>query len=159
MSLFGFYAFRSRQTSVWRANLSESEWKDIGSLRGWIASPFYRLPDPRIFGPTHLGIPARTATGNFCHGNTPPLPFHIASSRAPPRPPLEPRQLSLTLRRPIPVVLNDQVFDPCAWRSSSRPSCHPIREGRISPDPQLSDGEMGALTKREDQQKSWLAPI
>lgn len=62
--------------------------------------------------------------------STPPRP-------APPRSPLEPLQPSLTLPRSIPVVLNDQVFGPCAWRSSSRPSCHPIRERGISPDPRL----------------------
>jgi len=51
--------------------------KNIGSRRGWFVPPFYRLPGLPNFGPTHLGIPARTATGNFCHDNTATLLHHL----------------------------------------------------------------------------------
>lgn len=133
--------------------------RDIGSRRGWIVPPFstgYRTPEFRSHAPGYPG--QEPATGNFCHGNIPPLPFRAAltprhrghlSNHAKP---------SLTLPRSyIPVVLNDQVFGSCAWRSSSRPSCHPIREGGIFLLTHDSDGETGTSTKRERSSAEELA--
>lgn len=96
--------------------------------------------------------------------STPPRPASPRSSLEPLQPP------PLPSPEYIPVVLNDQVFSPCAWRSSSRPSCHPIREGGICPDPRLGRRSGNLVThttrerehthtKREDQRKSWLASI
>lgn len=117
----------------------------IRSRRGWLVPPSsgYRVPEFWSHAP---GSPTRITTGSLCNGNTPSLPFHTTSSRTTEvtsrTPPTFP-----TLPRPIPVVLNDQVFGSCAWRSSSRPSCHPIREGGISPDARGSDSETGSSGK------------
>jgi len=107
--------------------------KNIGSRRGWVRSALtgYRafwISVPRTWVPRQeprrgtfvMVIPCPTLPHHF-------VPCHRGYLSNP----------SLTLPRSIPVVLNDQVFSSYAWRSSSRPSCHPIREGGISPDPRL----------------------
>jgi len=158
--------------SVRSSRESESRTRPCGALVGaeafrrrgpageyWLAAGVIRTAlgpatGPPKFGPTHLGVPARTRdAGNFCHGNSPPLSFHAASpratevtSRAPPTLPL-PSPDSRCVERP------GVRFDPCAWRSSSGPSCHPIREGGISPDPRVSPMARGEPPQRERERE------
>lgn len=121
--------------------------KNIGSRRGWFVLPFYRLPGPPNFGPTHLGTPTRTATGNFCHGNTLPLPFHTASSRAtevtsptlPYPPPIysrcaeRPGVRSLCLEEFLETLLSsDQRERDFSWPTTSTAKREPRQRGRTS---------------------------
>lgn len=110
----------------------------IGSRRGWFVPPFstgYRTPEFRSHAPGYPG--QEPATGGT---------FVMVISRRYPSAPLlprvtevtsrtTPRRPSLTLPRPYISRCAERpgVHGPCAWRSSSRPSCHPIREGGIFP--------------------------
>jgi len=136
--------------------------KDIGSRRGWFVPPFstgYRTPEFRSHAPGYPG--QEPATGNFCHGNIPPLPFRRLSA------PRHRGHLSNHADPPLPSP--DLIFPLCRTTR-----CSVLVPGGVPRDPPvIRSGKEGFFSwpttptaKRELWQrgrgaarKSWLAPI
>lgn len=117
----------------------------------------YRTPEFRSHAPGYPGQEPATG-GTFVMVISRRLPFRAALPRATE----VTSRTTPTLPYPPPILYSrcaerDQVFGPCAWRSSSRPSCHPIREGGIFLLTHDSDGETGTSTKRERSSAEELA--
>lgn len=100
---------------------------------------------PLNFGPTHLGTPARTATGNFCHGNIPPLPFRTASSRV----------TEVTSRTALTFPYPPPIYSRCAERPGVQSLClEEFLETLLSSDQGRRDfsGPTTPTAKREPRQ-------
>lgn len=102
---------------VLRINEPERTYRDWDE-EYWFTAGVIRTVLLPATGPPRISVPrtwdpARTATGNFCHGNTLPLPLHTTS----------PRVTEVTSRAPPTLPYPPPIYSRCAERPGVRSLC------------------------------------